>query len=96
MTQKTQLTATRIKVLQRSLNANGREQAWTFVVKSKWDLAAIRSQLAEKEAHRDDPDAQKGSMKAGASPRVFIDAYIGVLKEAIEIVEAQQPELVAA
>lgn len=96
MTQKIQLTATELTALQRSLTANGREQAWTFVVKSNWDPEGIQAQLADKVVHRDDPDAQKGSMKTGASPRIFIDAYIAVLKEAIDIIEAQQVEPVIA
>ena len=35
-------------------------------------------------------------MAPGASPRIFIDAYITALKEAIEIIEIQQVESVTA
>ena len=87
MTQKTQLTATQLKALQRSVAANGREQAWTFVVKKHWDLDVIREHLADKETHRRDPDAQKGSMKAGASPRLFIDDLIDPSAKVIIVAE---------
>jgi len=93
---KTQLTVAQKALRHAAYTAGGRQAAWTFVVQHHWDVNAIRAKLAEKETSRADPEAQHGAMASGASPRVVIDAYISVLKEAIEIVEAQQAELVAA
>lgn len=77
-------------------NAGGRQAAWTFIVEQEWDIDAIRAKLADKEFSRDDPDTQRGSMAPGASPRLVIDGYIAALKEAIEIIESQQPDPILA
>ena len=72
--------------------AGGRQEAWTFVVQTDWDLRKIEIHLTDKEAHRADPDFAKGSMKPGASPRLFIDGYIMGLEDAIKIIKAQKHE----
>ena len=85
-----QLTETQKAVRRAAYNSGGRQAGWTFIVEQQWDIDAIRAKLADKEFIRDDPDTQRGSMAPGASPRLVIDGYIGALKEAIEIIEAQQ------
>ncbi len=72
------------------ISANGRHEAWTFIVESSWDKSTIQAKLASKEESRAYAPFQTGSMAPGASPRIFIDAYIATLKEAIEIIEVQQ------
>lgn len=91
-----QLTEAQKAIRRASYNAGGRQAAWTFIVEQKWDIDAIRAKLADKEFSRDDPDTQHGSMAPGASPRLVIDGYIAALKEAIEIIESQQPDPILA
>lgn len=62
-------------------------------MESGWDINAIQVKLADKEASRAYAPFQTGSMAPGASPRIFIDAYIATLKEAIEIIEVQQVDV---
>ena len=78
------------------LAAGARQEAWNFVVQCDWSLDELRLQLADKEESRWDPSLQDNQMAPGASPRIFIDAYITALKEAIEIIEIQQVESVTA
>ena len=52
--------------------------------------------MADKEDSRARPSIQNSHMAPGASPRIFIDAYIATLKEAIQIIEIQQIEAVAS
>ena len=96
MNQTTQLTEAQKQVRYQKISANGRCEAWNFVVESSWDRGAIQAKLADKEESRDYPHFQNRSMAPGASPRIFIDAYIATLNEAIEIIEVQQVESVAA
>ena len=78
------------------LAAGARQEAWNFVVQCDWSLDELRLQLADKEESRCDPSLQDNQMAPGASPRIFIDAYIATLNEAIEIIEIQQVESVTA
>ena len=96
MNQTIKLTESQKQLRYQKISANGRCEAWTFVVETNWDIEKIRTKLADKEESRDYPRFQSGSMAPGASPRIFIDAYIATLKEAIEIIEIQQIEAVAA
>ena len=92
MNQTRQLTEAQKATRRESLMAGGRQEAWSFVAQINWNLAKIEEKLAENEAHRADPDYANGSMKSGASPRLFIDGYIAALQEAIRIIKAQQHE----
>ena len=96
MNQTIQLTEAQKLIRRERLTAGGRKEAWTFVVQCNWDFFAIEEKLAEKEAHRIDPDFTNGSMKMGASPRLFIDGYISALQEAVKIINAQQQDHVSA
>ena len=87
MTIKLKLTPAEGAAYRRQLVAEAKEEAWTFAVEHAWDLDAIREELVDNEAHRDDPEFSQGSMHPGASPRVHMDAYVATLKEAIEIIE---------
>ena len=78
------------------LEAGARQEAWTFVAQQDWNLERIREEWAEREDIRARGSAENWHMAPGASPRIFIDAYITALKEAIEIIEVQQVESVAA
>lgn len=89
MNKPVELTETQKQIRRESLIAGGQQEAWSFVVQSNWQLHQIEEKLAEKEAHRHDPYFANGSMKEGASPRLFIDGYIAALKEAITIINAQ-------
>ncbi len=80
------------KQWQQRLEAGAHQEAWTFVVQHTWNLEAIKEQLADKEEFRAWPSIQSSQMAPGASPRIFVDAYIATLKEAIEIIEIQLVE----
>ena len=90
MSQTIQLTEAQKQLRYQKITANGRREAWTFIVESGWDKSAIQAKLVDKEESRAYAPCQTGSMAPGASPRIFIDAYIATLKEAIEIIEVQQ------
>ncbi len=80
----------------RKITANGQQDAWNFVVETGWNLLALRERLADEEETRSYPRFQTGSMAPGASPRIFTDAFIATLKEAIAIIETQQSEATPA
>ena len=75
-----------------SLEAGAHQVAWTFVVEHDWNLEQLREELAEYEDMRNQPITEHSPMKPGNSPRIFADAYIATLKEAIEIIEIQSVE----
>ena len=78
------------------LTAGGRRMAWAFTVEHNWNLESIREELAEYEDIRNRLIEKNSPMTPGHSPRIFADAYIATLNEAIEIIEIQQLESVAA
>ncbi len=90
------LSETQKQLRYQQLSAGGCQEAWCFVVQCDWNLEDVRSQLADKEESRWDPTLQDNQMAPGVSTRIFIDAYIATLNEAIEIIEIQQVESVAA
>jgi hypothetical protein len=92
VTKKTPLTEAQKLLRFQQLSAGGRREAWIFVVQCDWNLNEIQEQLADKEESRWDSQLQDNQMAPGASPRIFIDAYIATLKEAIEIIEIQLVE----
>ena len=77
------------------LEAGARQEAWTFVAQQEWHLELIREDLAEREGIRGRESASNWHMTPGASPRIFIDAYIATLKDAIAIIEIQQAAMEA-
>ncbi len=92
MTQRKPLTEAQKVLRFQQLSAGGKREAWSFVVQNDWNLEVIKEQLADKESFRVRPSIQDSQMAPGASPRIFIDAYIAALKEAIEIIEVQMKE----
>ncbi len=96
MGQTATLTEKQKETRRRKIAANGQQEAWNFVVESTWNLATLRERLADEEETRSYPRFQSGSMAPGASPRIFTDAFIIVLYEAIAIIEAQQSETALA
>ena len=92
MTQRKPLTDEQKRLRFQQLTAGGKRVAWSFVVQCDWNLDEVREQLTDKEESRWDPQLQDSQMAPGASPRIFIDAYIATLKEAIEIIEVQMKE----
>ena len=95
MTQPKILTEVQKTLRFQQLTAGGHRVGWTFVVDHDWNLEQIRAELAEYEDIRSQPITKNSPMTPGHSPRIFADAYIATLKEAIEIIEIQQVEPVA-
>ena len=93
---KTPMTEAQKLLWRQRLEAGARQEAWTFVAQQEWNLEHIREELAEREDIRARGSAENWHMAPGASPRIFIDAYIATLNEAIEIIEIQQVESVTA
>jgi hypothetical protein len=71
-------------VWREQLRARGRCEALLFAMKCKADPVAIEAKIQEEEElisrHVDGP------MAPGASPRIYSDAYIAGLREALRII----------
>jgi hypothetical protein len=69
------------------LFAGGRRDGLQFASNHKNDLAAISAEIQEMEARISDPRALAGPMKPNAHPRIYTDAYLTGLKDAVELIE---------
>jgi hypothetical protein len=69
------------------LEASARTEAFDFVFESKLDPEAIRAEIDDREATIASlAEMMNGPMKPGAHPRIYQDAYLAALREALSII----------
>jgi hypothetical protein len=69
-----------------ALLAEGRLDAFRFAWECKGDISKLLAKVQETEELIFDPDLLAGSMAPSANPRIYREAYLLGLKDAIEII----------
>jgi len=69
--------------------AGGRHEGFQFVMQHQGDVNQIEAEIQEREELI--AELQPGPMSPGATPRIYRDAYLAALREALNLIkEAQQ------
>ncbi len=68
--------------------AEGREDAFRFVMECNADLDKLKARIVEIEEMLSDEFMLKGPMKVGAGPRTYRDGYLAALREALALIES--------
>ncbi|NJM41509.1 MAG: hypothetical protein HC853_12455 [Anaerolineae bacterium] len=70
------------------LESSARTEAFDFVFQSKLDAETIRAEIDDREATIANlAEMVNGPMKPGAHPRIYQDAYLAGLREALSIID---------
>ncbi len=67
--------------------AEGREDAFRFVIECNADLDKINAKIVDVEEMLSDEFMLKGPMKPGNGPRTYRDGYLAALREALALIE---------
>lgn len=69
-----------------ALIADGRSDVFEFALQCEGDLEQLKGKLQEIEEMMSDPDMLKGPLAPGSGPRIYREAYLNGLKEAIAMI----------
>ena len=79
-------------VYQKYLVAEGQFDAWHDVRQYEQDPIRVRARIEEIEGYLNDSFLLSGPMKPGASPRIYREAYLAALHEALAVITAASIE----
>jgi hypothetical protein len=86
-----QLGAIEAVIYRQAWIADGRNDAFKYVLDCAGDIEQISQELQERR-HNIVASGEKGGMLPGASPRIYLDSYLATLEEALEIITRMQRE----
>ncbi len=69
-----------------ALRTNGRSDAFAFALKCDGDLPQLQREIQEIEEMMSDPRMQTGPMAPGHGPRIYREAYLEGLREALGVI----------